>query len=214
VTHEGAFLQDIVANPADDTPRLVYADWLDEHGDPGRAEFIRASLRSPEDPVVADLRQPLPAGCLVRQELTRLRGLGVTAALFRRGFVEEVELPCAAFVKHAAALFAAAPVTRVTLGDREPYPSQAYREYSCWFEDPHDYEDPHPASNLPADLFELLAAPVAYSACGWRLKRFPDAEAADALSRACVLFGRRAEAGPPAGRTQTLTESAFGRDEG
>jgi uncharacterized protein (TIGR02996 family) len=31
----------ILANPDDDTPRLVYADWLQEHGDEDRAEFIR-----------------------------------------------------------------------------------------------------------------------------------------------------------------------------
>jgi uncharacterized protein (TIGR02996 family) len=31
----------IRANPADETPRLVYADWLQEHGDEARAEFIR-----------------------------------------------------------------------------------------------------------------------------------------------------------------------------
>ena len=36
-----AFLAAICANPADDTPRLVYADWLDEHGQPERAEFVR-----------------------------------------------------------------------------------------------------------------------------------------------------------------------------
>ena len=35
-------LNDIRANPGDDTLRLVYADWLDDHGDPARAEFIRA----------------------------------------------------------------------------------------------------------------------------------------------------------------------------
>jgi uncharacterized protein (TIGR02996 family) len=40
-TEHPGFLADIVANPADDTPRLVYADWLDEHGDGDRAEFIR-----------------------------------------------------------------------------------------------------------------------------------------------------------------------------
>src|SRR5262245_1043172 len=27
--------------PHDDTPRLIYADWLEEHGQPERAEFIR-----------------------------------------------------------------------------------------------------------------------------------------------------------------------------
>jgi uncharacterized protein (TIGR02996 family) len=31
----------IRAHPDDDTPRLVYADWLQENGDEPRAEFIR-----------------------------------------------------------------------------------------------------------------------------------------------------------------------------
>src|SRR5262245_57047624 len=35
------FLRAIAAAPDDDTHRLVYADWLDEHGEPERAEFIR-----------------------------------------------------------------------------------------------------------------------------------------------------------------------------
>jgi uncharacterized protein (TIGR02996 family) len=34
-------LADILANTQDDTPRLVLADWLDEHSFPERAEFIR-----------------------------------------------------------------------------------------------------------------------------------------------------------------------------
>ena len=36
-----AALADIIANPDSDTPRLMYADWLEEHGDPDRAAFIR-----------------------------------------------------------------------------------------------------------------------------------------------------------------------------
>ena len=36
-----AFLHAIHASPADDLPRLVYADWLEENGDAPRAEFIR-----------------------------------------------------------------------------------------------------------------------------------------------------------------------------
>ncbi len=36
-----AFLHAIHANPADDLPRLVYADWLEENRDASRAEFIR-----------------------------------------------------------------------------------------------------------------------------------------------------------------------------
>jgi uncharacterized protein (TIGR02996 family) len=34
--HAGA-LRYILANPEDDAPRLVYADWLEEHGDGARA---------------------------------------------------------------------------------------------------------------------------------------------------------------------------------
>ena len=41
MTHDEAFLQAMVETPDDDTPRLVYADWLEENGDADRAEFIR-----------------------------------------------------------------------------------------------------------------------------------------------------------------------------
>jgi len=37
-----AFLRPIIESPEDDALRLVYADWLEEHGDAARAEFIRA----------------------------------------------------------------------------------------------------------------------------------------------------------------------------
>ena len=41
---DDAFLQAICENPEDDTHRLIYADWLEDRGDPdglARAEFIR-----------------------------------------------------------------------------------------------------------------------------------------------------------------------------
>lgn len=40
------FLQSILADPDNDGPRLVYADWLDENGDGARAEFIRLQIES------------------------------------------------------------------------------------------------------------------------------------------------------------------------
>src|SRR4051812_29831368 len=42
-----AFIRMIAANPDDDAPRLVYADYLEESGDPvhiARAEFIRVQV--------------------------------------------------------------------------------------------------------------------------------------------------------------------------
>ncbi len=40
MTDQDAFIRAIVEDPADITPRLIYADWLEERGHP-RAEFIR-----------------------------------------------------------------------------------------------------------------------------------------------------------------------------
>lgn len=40
VTSDDEFIRQIVDNPGDDTPRLVYSDWLEELNDP-RAEYLR-----------------------------------------------------------------------------------------------------------------------------------------------------------------------------
>jgi uncharacterized protein (TIGR02996 family) len=40
-----AFLEDAKDNPDDDTPRLILADWLEDHGETERAEFIRVRCR-------------------------------------------------------------------------------------------------------------------------------------------------------------------------
>src|SRR5262245_19453619 len=39
-----AILQSVIDHPEDDAPRLVYADWCEDHGDPDRAEFIRVQV--------------------------------------------------------------------------------------------------------------------------------------------------------------------------
>jgi uncharacterized protein (TIGR02996 family) len=39
-----ALLQAAKDSPGDDLPRLVLADWLDDHGDPDRAEFVRVQV--------------------------------------------------------------------------------------------------------------------------------------------------------------------------
>lgn len=49
MTTRDALLAAVAAAPADDTPKLVYADWLDEHSDDpadrDRVEFVRLSVR-------------------------------------------------------------------------------------------------------------------------------------------------------------------------
>ena len=57
MTTREAFLADVIENPDDDAPRLVFADWLDDNGQSERAEFIRLQCRLvalPEDDPACD----------------------------------------------------------------------------------------------------------------------------------------------------------------
>jgi uncharacterized protein (TIGR02996 family) len=117
-THDQAFLDDIIANPADDTPRLVYADWLDDHGQGARAEFIRLQCQ------LAALGEHDPERFALEQreeELLAVHGEEWLPALpawarrgghflFRRGFLDRASVTVTEFLKHSAVLFAAAPV--------------------------------------------------------------------------------------------------------
>ena len=58
-----ALLAAICADPADDLPRLAYADWLEEHDDAARAEFVRVQCelaRLPHGPghILGAMRDP------------------------------------------------------------------------------------------------------------------------------------------------------------
>jgi uncharacterized protein (TIGR02996 family) len=57
---EGPF-REIWSSPEDDAPRLVYADWLEDHGDAERAELIRVQCRlahmAADDPERAELEE-------------------------------------------------------------------------------------------------------------------------------------------------------------
>ncbi|HSQ54623.1 MAG TPA: TIGR02996 domain-containing protein [Gemmata sp.] len=102
---EEALLATIAAEPEEDTPRLVYADWLDEHDRHAQAEFIRVQIQ-----VAAVETQPriiLNRHIdLFRRQQTLLDNhreefLGPFAGLpknvqceFHRGFVSELTLNC------------------------------------------------------------------------------------------------------------------------
>jgi uncharacterized protein (TIGR02996 family) len=48
MSDEAAFLKAIADKPAERSTRLVYADWLDEHGRPREAEFLRLQVQAAE----------------------------------------------------------------------------------------------------------------------------------------------------------------------
>src|SRR5262245_54668988 len=68
------FLRAICATPDDDAPRLVFSDWLDETGDPDRAEFIRQHIQLARNSDAVEFES-----CCA--ELLRLRGQAWVAAL-------------------------------------------------------------------------------------------------------------------------------------
>jgi uncharacterized protein (TIGR02996 family) len=117
-THADAFLDTILKDPDDDTPRLVYADWLEEHGGPAgaaRAEFIRVQCRLAAGRLPVAVRQELEAR---QRQLLRgqgedwggdVRGL-VFQLLWHRGFVAEVWMSATRFLADADKLFRRAPV--------------------------------------------------------------------------------------------------------
>lgn len=113
---EAELLRAIRERPDDDEPRLVYADWLTDRGDP-RGEFIvlqcrLAKLDRDDDErrwMDRRRRELLDAhGPAWRRELDAIPTLA--AAYFVRGFVPRVAMDESAFVAHAGALLAAAPL--------------------------------------------------------------------------------------------------------
>ena len=61
MSEEQSFLDALKANSADDTTRLVYADWLDDRGEVARAEYLRLVAESRTNVDLASLKPRLLA---------------------------------------------------------------------------------------------------------------------------------------------------------
>lgn len=119
---EQSFLAAILATPDDDTPRLVFADWLDERGtadDKARAALIRAQCQAEVLPRGSKERKRLErqANALVRANgknwLKELRPKKFgTDWRFRRGFVDSLDMSPTTFIKRGEELFRLAPTVR------------------------------------------------------------------------------------------------------
>ncbi len=118
---EHQLLQNIIANPDSDAPRLIYADWLEEQGNIDRAEFTRVQCEL----------AALPRYDLRKSELqARERRLLVEhipewwhdyeiSGPFRRGFVESLSFDSPEeFFERADAAFANSPIRHVSFIDQ------------------------------------------------------------------------------------------------
>ncbi|HEY7425177.1 MAG TPA: TIGR02996 domain-containing protein [Gemmataceae bacterium] len=117
------FLEDIIAHPDDDAPRLIFADWLEEQGDSKRAEFIRVQIERARLPKwdARQVRLRLREDALIEQhgrkwkeELPNIEG--TTWEDFRRGFVATAVFASFAVLKaNASTCWAAAPIEAVSI---------------------------------------------------------------------------------------------------
>jgi uncharacterized protein (TIGR02996 family) len=100
-----ALVEAIVEAPDDDGPRLVYADWLEENGEPERAEFIRVQCELARLPEEDARREALDASSKalekahgmtwiqpLKKTLDRPRSRQLNRWTFRRGFLDKLSL--------------------------------------------------------------------------------------------------------------------------
>jgi uncharacterized protein (TIGR02996 family) len=142
------FLRAVADDPDDDAPRLAYADWLEEHGDPDRATFIRLQCRTAERERSEEVAFPDPevrrADELIEAnedrwgaELPALPGVGYWFHGAFRGFPTVRFRNPDDLVRHGECILAATPLeavlfhrlTRLTLDRllRTTYPERVCR---------------------------------------------------------------------------------------
>jgi uncharacterized protein (TIGR02996 family) len=124
MTSDGdALFRAICEQPWEDTPRLMYADWLQENGQPERAEFIRLQIEAR----ILEPGYPTPQAIDRLANLLRQHGNDWRAELppitgaswnpfFVRGFIEYADLDAGndCFAR-LTRIFAAAPLSRLVL---------------------------------------------------------------------------------------------------
>src|SRR4051812_28854437 len=103
MSQEQAFFDDIRDHPDDDTPRLVLADWLEEHGQPERAELIRVQIelaRGDLDPTSEQQWRKREAALWKKHSRVWARSLRaiLSEVRFQRGFLDQVTMDAHRFL--------------------------------------------------------------------------------------------------------------------
>lgn len=115
-TDGDAMLAQILAHPEDDTLRLVYADWLQEHDQPERAEFIRwqvgrdATTWATDSDPVRTMGRPW-----MRAELDAIPLSPPWEVAYRRGFIAQLACTADGWLARGDQIRERHPVTRVVL---------------------------------------------------------------------------------------------------
>jgi uncharacterized protein (TIGR02996 family) len=106
---ERQLLDAVLANPRDDAPRLVYADWLTERGDP-RGEFIAMQIKDPYGDTDPTKEQKKKWGGKLASMEDWILGWS-----FRRGFVKDIHVSQWGWLDRADEVFAEHPVEELSI---------------------------------------------------------------------------------------------------
>ncbi len=167
-TDREGLLRAVCENPDDDLPRLILADWLEDHGGGDRAEWIRHALRYPARQWTCE--EDGDVGLFCGDDYGRCQTcadmeadgwpaalLGAGRYLWRRGFVESVSAPLAILEAHLPAITACQPVTAVRATDREPNGAGEGWGASRWWSRADSDDNVESPWWLPRAVFDLLA---------------------------------------------------------
>jgi uncharacterized protein (TIGR02996 family) len=128
MTEEEALLQAVLEEPDEDTPRLIYADWLEEHGDVLRTQFIRVQCelaRLPETdkrrPKLEKREHALESRYEPRWRKTLPEWTWYLRIRLRRGFGAIVCTSTPNFLRYAARAFRCFPIQEAELDNVVPY---------------------------------------------------------------------------------------------
>lgn len=202
-----ALLRAILDEPADDTHRLVYADWLEcEGGDPELAYRIRRMVANPLESrlvmagqtvrVDLDGEPPLTLGC-------PLRGMD-DYVVWRRGFIAQARTTLQEWMREGPALAAWCPFEFVFCLDLQPTRAPNSSVANSWHAyDPRDYAPAAgsawsatiatTSATIPFDVYELLQGGSEGKLPGGRYRSYPSERlAVVALSAALIGWAKGA----------------------
>lgn len=112
------FMDSIRANLADNLPRLVFADWLEERRHDMWADFIRVSIRREGEMLLHPWE-----GVANRYyaEVTANDSQTLTLPKYSRGFISSVDLRASVLRQKGAKLYAMSALEQVSCLDIKPY---------------------------------------------------------------------------------------------
>lgn len=211
LTTADALLADIIESPADDTLRLIFADWCEDQGDVVRAEFIRAQIvldrptffrANGEVVPTRDIRN-VPWIEEAKEAESRwltwhARPTFLPSKAWRRGFIARVGMTLQEWLDRGPALVREWPLEEVRISDREPAVTAGPYAETRWYAGSAKSEEKW---RIDGRIFDVLSPPCAtflyvgesptYKAYHPTPGTTAMAAALGDLSRACLTWAKK-----------------------